>query len=163
MVKISDREYKDLKDAREFADSVIDTVHDPLIILDGAQKVVQANRSFYRDFRVTPEETEKQFIFDLGNRQWNIPKLRKLLGEILPKRSEFNDFEVEHEFPQIGKRVMLLNARRIPPPPENMRMILLAIRDITVRRLVEDKLAEYSKHLEETVKSRTIDLEKKSR
>ena len=119
------------KDAHEYAESIIATVWEPLVVLDAGLRVISASRSFYRAFKVSREETEGQFIYDLGNRQWDIPKLRKLLERILPKNASFDNYEIEHEFPSIGRRVMLLNARRIPQPPEKPRLILLAIEDIT--------------------------------
>jgi PAS domain S-box-containing protein len=93
--------------------------------------VKTANRSFYRTFRVTPSETEGRFLFDLGNRQWDIPRLRELLEQILPRGSHFNDFEVDHVFEGIGRRAMVLNARRLPPVGGGTGMILLAIEDAT--------------------------------
>ena len=115
----------------EFAASIIDTIHEPLIVLDADLKVVSASLSFYQTFKVKPEKTEGQFIYDLGNRQWDIPELRVLLEDILPHSTNFDNFKVEHDFLDIGKRTILLNARRIPPPPEKARLILLAIKDIT--------------------------------
>ncbi len=95
--------------------------------------MIKANPSFYRTFRVTPEQTEKQVLYELGNGQWDIPELRRLLEEILPQNSVFNDFAVEHEFPSIGKKKMLLNARTIIQQEPNERLILLAIEDTTDR------------------------------
>ena len=83
------------------------------MVLDSDLKVVKANHSFYRTFNVKPDETEGILIYDLGNRQWNIPKLRELLEDILPENSIFHDFEVEHNFETIGRKIMHLNARRI--------------------------------------------------
>lgn len=120
-----------IQDYREYAESIINTVREPLIVLDGDLRVVSASRSFYEFFKVKPEETEGQFIYDLGNRQWNIPELRRLLNKIIPKNESFDDFRIEHDFRTIGKKVMLLNARRIPQPPEKPKIILLAIDDIT--------------------------------
>ena len=93
--------------------------------------MVSASRSFYEVFKVKPEETVGQLIYDLGNKQWDIPKLRELLETILPQKATFDDYEVEHDFAAIGRRTMLLNARRIPRPPEKPKVILLAIEDIT--------------------------------
>ncbi|MDG6256936.1 MAG: CheR family methyltransferase [Methanomicrobiaceae archaeon] len=110
---------------------IVDTVREPLIILNRDLKVIFANRSFYATFRTPPEETVGQRIFDLGNRQWDIPELRRLLEEILLGESTFRNFEVVHEFPGIGTRKMLLNARRLIPAKSEEELILLAIEDMT--------------------------------
>jgi two-component system cell cycle sensor histidine kinase PleC len=122
----------------EYAESIIDTVREPLIVLDRDLRVVSASRSFYEVFKVKLEETVGQLIYDLGNKQWDIPRLRELLEDILPGKTSFDDYEVEHDFLSIGKRIMLLNARRIPRPPEKPKVILLAIEDITVRKSLEE-------------------------
>jgi PAS domain-containing protein len=148
MVEISDQEYQRLQDASEFAESTIDTVREPLIVLDGDLKVVSASSSFYKTFKVKPEETERQFIYNLGNNQWDIPDLRKLLENILLKSECFDNYEVDHDFPGIGRRVMLLNARRIPRPPAKPRVILLAIEDISERKRIAQELAKKINDLE---------------
>ncbi|MEI6242461.1 MAG: PAS domain S-box protein [Chlamydiota bacterium] len=112
-------------------ESIVNTIREALLVLNGDLQVIFANQSFYRLFKVTPEETLGKFVYDLGNKEWNIPALRKLLEEILPINTIFEDFEVDHTFSHIGKRVMKLNARRIPEPPQKPRFILLAIEDIT--------------------------------
>ena len=121
------------EEARDFADAIVETVRDPIIILESDLRVKRASRSFYAMFQATPQETEGRFIYDLGNGQWNIPGLRVLLEEILPRDSIFDDFEVEHEFPRIGRKRMLLNARRIVRKDNNLEAILLAIQDLTER------------------------------
>src|SRR5512133_3294758 len=93
----------------DFSDSIIDTIREPLIILDQDLRVVTASRSFYEFFKVKPDETEGQLIYNLGNDQWDIPQLRELLENILPDKTTFDNYEVEHDFLTIGKRVMLLN------------------------------------------------------
>jgi len=97
-------------------------------------RVVSANRSFYRTFRVTPEETKGNQLYELGNRQWDIPRLRELLGEILPQKKEVSDFEVDHVFPEIGRKMMVLNARQITfkEGGDENKSILLAIEDRTM-------------------------------
>ena len=97
----------------EVFDEIIDSIREPIVVLDSALKVVKANHSFYQIFHVSPSETEGVTIYDLGNRQWDIPKLRELLEDILPKNSAFDDFEVEHTFENIGPKIMHLNARCI--------------------------------------------------
>ncbi|MGD0340072.1 MAG: PAS domain S-box protein, partial [Bacteroidota bacterium] len=129
-------------EAREYAESIINTVREPLIALDQDLRVVTASRSFYEVFKVTPKETVGQLIYDLGNKQWNIPKLRELLETILPQKTTFDSYEVEHEFSTIGRRIMLLNARQIQRVLGKERIILLAIEDITERKRLEDLLTE---------------------
>ena len=139
---------QEIQDAREYAESVINSVSDPLIVLDENLKLISANCSFYDVFKVKPEETTGQLIYDLGNRQWDIPKLRELLENILPKSTSFDNFEVERDFPSIGKRTMLLNARQIPRPLGKPHIILLAIEDITESKMILDGLHEKIRQLE---------------
>jgi len=120
------------REARKYAESIVQTVREPLVVLDIDLKVLSVNRSFYNTFKVTPDETIGNFIYDLGNRQWNIPRLRTLFEDILPKNTRFDNFEVEHDFPISGHKIMLLNARRIYRKDIGTQMILLAIEDITV-------------------------------
>jgi len=118
-------------------EDIVETVREPLIVLDSDLRVRSANRSFYKSFKVTPEETIGNLIYDLGNRQWDIPRLRTLLEDILPKNNKFDDYEVEHVFSNIGHKIMLLNARRIIHNEKGSQMILLAIEDITKFRKLE--------------------------
>jgi two-component system cell cycle sensor histidine kinase PleC len=127
-------------EAREYAESMINTVREPLLVLDQDLRVVTASRSFYVVFKVNPKETVDQLIYDLGNKQWNIPKLRELLETILPQQATFDNYEVEHDFATIGRRIMLLNARQIQRVLGKERIILLAIEDITKRREIENGL-----------------------
>ena len=135
----------------EIFNSILSSVREPLVVLDSDFKVVKANHSFYQTFNVKPDETEGILIYDLGNRQWNIPKLRELLEDILPQNSIFNDFEVEHSFETIGRKIMHLNARRIYREVNQTQLILLAIEDVTEREY-------YKRHLEEIVEKRTAEL-----
>jgi diguanylate cyclase (GGDEF)-like protein/PAS domain S-box-containing protein len=130
----------------EYAESIIDTVREPLIILDQELRVVSVNRSFYGVFKVKPEETVGQLIYDLGNKQWDIPKLRELLETILPQKASFDNYEVVHDFATIGRRIMLLNARQIEQRTEKARIILLAIEDITTRKEMEEKIKRLAYH-----------------
>ncbi|MBI5057865.1 MAG: sensor domain-containing diguanylate cyclase [Nitrospirae bacterium] len=134
------REAKRLQEALEFSDAIIATVREPLLVLDNELRIITANRSFYRTFQVDPEETEKRLIYDLGNRQWDIPGLRDLLENILPMNNAFEGFEVEHDFKAIGRKTMLLNARKIYKETNHTEMILLAIEDITERKKAEEQL-----------------------
>ncbi len=120
------------------ADSIVDTVREPLLVLGTDLRVRMANRSFFRTFQVSREETVGQLVYDLGNQQWDIPSLRKLLEEVVPANTAFDDFEVDHVFPTIGRKRMLLNARRIIHEDNTTESILLAIEDITARRDAEE-------------------------
>ena len=142
-----------IQDALEYAENIVNSVHEPLIVLDGDLKVISASRSFYEVFKVKPEETEKQLIYDLGNRQWDIPKLRELLEDILPKTTSFDNFEVEHDFLGVGKRIMLLNARQIYQKANRTKLILLAIEDITEPKKILDGLYEKIGQLEISLKA----------
>jgi diguanylate cyclase (GGDEF)-like protein/PAS domain S-box-containing protein len=133
-------------EAREYAESIINTVREPLIALDQDLRIVKVSRSFYDVFKVKPEETIGQLIYDLGNKQWDIPKLRELLETILPEKATFENYEVEHEFATIGRRVMLLNARQIQRMSGKERIILLAIEDITERKQSEEKIQQMAFH-----------------
>ena len=117
-----------------------DVARTTLLVLDGDLRVRAASRSFYESFQVTPEETEKRALYDLGNGEWDIPELRKCLEEILPRDNQFSDFEVEREFGRIGKKTMLLNARRLIQASDQSALILLAIEDITERKQMQDAL-----------------------
>jgi PAS domain S-box-containing protein len=125
--------------AHDCARSIIATVRESFLILDQHLRVVEANRPFYEAFRVGPEETEGQLVYELGNRQWDIPGLRTLLQEILPGKSVLDNFEVNHEFKGLGHRTMLLNARKMHPERET---ILLAIEDVTEKRRTAGALSE---------------------
>jgi two-component system CheB/CheR fusion protein len=127
-----------IEEAREYAESIIETMRAPLIVLDTDLKVISANRSFYQTFKVNHKETEGRLIYDLGNRQWDIPALRKLLEEILPKNNIFDNYEIEHDFETIGPKTMLFNARRLA----TMQRILITIDDITERKQMERELAQ---------------------
>lgn len=125
---------KQMTERTEYAESIIRTVREPLVVLNGNLRVVSANPSFYRTFNVTPKETEGHLLYDLGNGQWDIPALRRLLEKILPGNTIVEDFLVEHEFPGIGMRKMLLNARKIPHNEPTKELILLAIEDVTANK-----------------------------
>jgi two-component system CheB/CheR fusion protein len=115
----------------EYLKSIVATVRDSLVVLDGGLKVITASRSFYQTFKVHPESTEGVLLYELGNGQWNIPSLRELLEKILSTNASFQDFAVEHSFPDIGYKKMLLNARRIYRDGLDTDRILLAIEDTT--------------------------------
>ena len=139
---VSERTGKELaaQDALAYAENIIATLHDPFLVLDKELRVVTANGSFYRTFQVTPEETQGSFLYDLGSHQWDIPRLRTLLEEVLPKNHAFQDYEVEHDFQALGRKIMVLNARRIGKPEAPSELILLGIEDITARKEGEEAL-----------------------
>ena len=126
--------------AKEYAENIVETVREPMLVLDAELKIRSANHIFYSTFGVAPENTIGQFVYDLGNRQWDIPKLRVLLEEIIPNTSVFNGYEVEHDFPGLGPKTIVLNARVIIQQTDNRKLILLAMEDITERKRISDAL-----------------------
>ena len=118
-------------------EAIVDTVREPLIVLDDALRVVVASRSFYGTFNVTPEQTEGHLLYELGNGQWDIPPLRTLLEDVIPHHTTVEKYEVEHVFPTIGQRSMLLNARKVFYEGNGSTRLLLAIEDVTERRALE--------------------------
>src|SRR5580700_7595199 len=143
-----------VEDIQDYALNIVDTVREPLLILDATLRVRSANRAFYQTFQVSLEETENQLIYELGNGQWDIPDLRRLLEDIVPKSSVFNDFEWEHDFPVIGRRVMLLNGRKLQAGHHG-ELLLLAMEDVTERRRAESELKAietYAQNIVDTVR-----------
>jgi PAS domain S-box-containing protein len=152
------------EEARRYAESIVGTVREPLLVLDADLKIISANRNFYKTFKVMPDETIGSFIYDLGNKQWDIPKLRELLEEVLPEKEAFDDFEVDHHFQDIGHKIMLLNARQIYRKDIGTKMILLAIEDITERKQLESLLIDSEqqyRRLFETASDGIVLLEKR--
>ena len=143
----------------DFAEAIVETVREPLVILNQNLQVVKANKMFYQSFQAAREDTEGRLIYDLGNGQWNIPKLRELLENILPAHSTFRDFEVTHEFERVGRKVMLLNASEIFNPNAQARMILLAIEDATDRKQAEEALQTTNGELQHFAYALTHDLQ----
>src|SRR3954449_8865329 len=128
-----------VEDIQNYAQNIVDTVREPLLILDTTLRVRSANRAFYQTFHVSPGETEGRLIYELGNGQWDIPDLRTLLEDIVPKSSVFDDFELDHTFPVIGRRVMLLNARKLQAG-QHGELLVLAMEDVTARKRAEEVL-----------------------
>ena len=126
--------------AQKYTESIVETIREPLIVLTPDLKVISANRSFYETFQVAPEETEGRFIFDVGNHQWDVPSLRELLEKIIPQNTHFNNFEVDHAFPRVGRKRALLNARRIYREGKGADRILLAFEDITDQKQTGEAL-----------------------
>ena len=140
--------------------TVVDVVREPVLILDKEFRVMAANESFYRTFQVDPKDTEKKIVYDLGNGQWDIPALRKLLEDILPKNTFFKGFEVAHEFPSVGRKVVILNARQIHSKEDNTPglfppIILLAMEDVTDMMGVAEMLAHHTNQFEIKMEERT--------
>lgn len=132
--------------------TVVDTAREPFLVLDKDLRVMAANESFYRTFHVQEKDTEKKLVYDLGDGQWNIPALKELLEDILPKNTFFKGFEVAHDFPGVGRRVMLLNARRVYKENVDQKIfppiILLAMEDVTEMMVVAEKLADRTNQFE---------------
>jgi signal transduction histidine kinase/CheY-like chemotaxis protein len=144
-----------LEQIESYAQDVVDTVREPLLILDSSLRVHSANRAFYQTFHVSSEETENRLIYELGNGQWDIPDLRTLLEDIVPKSSVFNDFELEHDFPVIGRRVMLLNARKLRQG-SHAELLVLAMEDVTERRRAEAEVAKAKEAAETANRTKSL-------
>jgi nitrogen-specific signal transduction histidine kinase len=141
--------------------TVVDTLREPFLILDEKLQVVTANKTFYSIFQVKPEETQGRLVYDLGNGQWNIPKLKTFLEDILPKNTYFENFRVEHDFPKIGSKIMMLNAREVHGAGVKSPIILLAMEDITKQLRLEDQLRDYASKLNIEVAKKTAELEER--
>jgi len=153
---------REIQDAREYAENIVETVREPLVVLNSELKILTANQSFYHTFQVLPGETIGQFIYELGNRQWDIPKLRVLFEEILPHNTVFNGYEVEHTFNDIGRKTILLNARQIFRENIGSHIILLAMEDITARKALEAEIQdarEYAENIVEAVREPLVVLD----
>jgi len=144
-----------LEQIETYAQDVVDTVREPLLILDSSLRVHSANRAFYQTFHVSSGETENQLIYELGNGQWDIPDLRTLLEDIVPTSSVFNDFELEHDFPVIGRRVMLLNARKLRQG-SHAELLVLAMEDVTERRRAEAEVAQAKEAAESANRTKSL-------
>jgi len=141
---------RSLADADILAQAIVNTIPEPFLILDARFCVLAASRSFYSIFKVDAEETQGHLLFSLGDGQWDIPALRELLETIIPDRVAMDGFEVEHDFPGIGRRSMLLDARKVLYEASDDITILLAFRDVTERRAIEkekEALLQQSEHL----------------
>jgi two-component sensor histidine kinase len=126
-----------IEDASGLTQAIVDTVREPLVVLDHDMRVIAASRSFYHTFKVNRDDTQGRLLYALGDGQWDIPKLRLLLEKIIPERGAMENYEVEHDFPGIGRRTMLLNARKVFYEVGSRTNILLGIEDITEQRTLE--------------------------
>ena len=144
-----------IEDAQTLAEAIVDTIHEPFIVLDAQFRVLAASRSFYETFEVDPEHTIGNLLYGLGDGQWDIPALRVLMETIIPEKVAMDGFEVDHDFPGVGRRIMLLNARKVIYETSSNMTILLAFTDITARRAIELE--------KETLLERTEDLLRQKR
>src|ERR1700676_2085654 len=154
-VKEGGRPGADFKAIETYPQNIVDTVREPLLILDTTLRVRSANRAFYQTFQVSLEETENRLIYELGNGQWDIPVLRNLLEDIVPLSSVFNDFEWEHDFPAIGRRARLLNARKLQAGHHGA-LLVLAMEDVTERRRAEEEVAKAKEAAETANKTKSL-------
>ena len=153
------RPVRNLDDANKLAQAIVNTIPEPFLVLDADLRVLEASRSFYEIFRVDPAQTQDCLLYDLGHGQWDIPALRVLLETILPDRVAMDGFEVDHDFPAIGHRIMLLNARKVLYDESDTMAILLAFRDITARRAIEHEKAVLLERSEELRRQNEVLLE----
>lgn len=130
-------QFTTVADACALAQAIVDTVREPILVLDKDLRVIAASRSFYSTFKVNPEHTQRRLFYELGDGQWDIPKLRVLLEKIIPEHGMMEGYEVEHEFPGVGHRTICLNARQVRYEQGADTTILLGLEDVTERRLLE--------------------------
>lgn len=140
--------------ALHYIKTLADTAREPFLVLSPKSEVIFANEYFLKTFQVTKKETEKKSLYDLGDGQWNILELKKLLGEILPNKKIVTDYEVDSSFPKIGRRIMLLNARQI----DAIQLIILCFEDISIKKALERKSKKYTRSLEGEVAQQTTEL-----
>ncbi|MDD5750616.1 MAG: PAS domain-containing protein [Candidatus Pacebacteria bacterium] len=158
--KIKARKITDSKQlALYYMNTLVDVARESFLILDADFRVLSANPTFYRSFLVSPARTENRPVYELGNGQWNIPKLMSLLRKVLPNKKVIENYEVTHIFPKIGKRTMLLNARQV----DKVQLIILAIEDVTERKQLEEERTKYTEDLEVKVFERTKELSERLR
>lgn len=149
-------DFNNLEEAQTLAQAIVNTIPEPFVVLDDRLRVLVASASFYRTFKVDPENTRGHLLYSLGDGQWDIPSLRILLETIIPERTAMEGFEVEHDFPNVGRRTMLLNARQVVYEDSPNRTILLAFMDITARRVVEREKEELHKQTKELLHQKDV-------
>jgi two-component sensor histidine kinase len=145
-----------IEDAQTLAEAIVDTIHEPFVVLDAQFRVLAASRSFYETFEVDPEHTIGNLLYGLGDGQWDIPALRVLMETIIPEHAAMDGFEVDHDFPGLGRRIMLLNARKVLYETSPDTTILLAFTDITARRAVELEKAELLEKTEDLLRQNRV-------
>lgn len=146
---------RDMEDASTLAQAIVDTISEPFVVLDEQFRVLVASTSFYTTFRVDRQHTQGQLFFSLGNGQWDISALRAFLETIIPEQSVMEAFEVEHDFPHLGRRTMLLNARQVIKDGSNPK-ILLALTDVTARRGIEREKEQLLAQAEELLRQKEV-------
>jgi two-component sensor histidine kinase len=142
------KQFTTIADAWALAQGIVDTIREPVVVLDNEQRVIAASRSFYSAFKVSPDDTQGKLLYALGDGQWDIPKLRVLLEKIIPEQGVMEGYEVEHEFLGLGHRTMCLNARQVFYDGGADTTILLGIEDVTERRILEREKDELLKQKE---------------
>jgi two-component sensor histidine kinase len=158
-VMLDSQPFIENRDAGTLAQAIVDTIREPLLVLDKDLRVLSASRSFYSAFRVVPSATQGQLLYELGDGQWDIPALRLLLERIVPEHGVMEDYEVEHQFPDIGKRTMLLNARKVYYEGNSHTTLLLGIEDVTTRRALEREREELLRKLQTLLQEKNVLLE----
>lgn len=152
-------QFTDIADACALAQSIVDTVREPVVVLDKKLRVIAASQSFYSAFQVRPEDTQGKLLYTLGDGQWDIPKLRVLLEKIIPEHGVIENYEVEHKFPGVGHRTMYLNARQVDYKAGAETTILLGIEDVTQRRILEREKDEALRQKDEALRQKQVMLE----
>jgi two-component sensor histidine kinase len=147
------------REAGTLAQAIVDTVREPLLVLDKDLRVLAASRSFYSTFQVVPSSTQGHLLYELGDGQWDIPELRLLLERIVPEHGVMDDYEVEHQFPEIGKRTMLLNARKVFYEGNSHTTLLLGIEDVTARRSLEREREDMMRKQQALLREKDVLLE----
>lgn len=145
-----------IEDAKILAQAIVNTIPEPFLVLDDKFHVLAASRSFYETFKVDPDQTHGCLLYDLGNGQWDIPALRLLLETIIPEKAAMDGFEVEHDFPGIGRKTMLLNARKVLYEDSPNTTILLAFSDVTTRRAIEHEKQDLLERTEELLRQKQV-------
>jgi chemotaxis protein methyltransferase CheR len=145
-----------IEDAKILAQAIVNTIPEPFLVLDERFHVLAASRSFYETFKVDPDQTHGCLLYNLGNGQWDIPALRLLLETIIPERAAMDGFEVEHDFPEIGRKTMLLNARKVLYEDSPNATILLAFSDVTTRRAIEHEKQDLLERTEELLRQKQV-------
>jgi signal transduction histidine kinase/CheY-like chemotaxis protein len=145
---------EELLRSKTYAQNIVDTVREPLLILDTTSRVRSANRSFYQAFQVSPEDTENRLFYELGSGQWNIPELKSFLKNVILEDSVFDGFQVEYDFPAIGRRMMLLNARKLQAG-HHEELLVLSMEDVTERRRAEEKVVKAKEAAESASKTKS--------
>jgi chemotaxis protein methyltransferase CheR len=147
---------ENMHDAQILAQAIVNTIPEPFLVLDDKFHVLAASRSFYETFKVDPDQTRECLLYDLGDGQWDIPALRVLLETIIPERTSMDGFEVDHDFPGVGRRTMLLNARKVLYEDSPNATILLAFSDITARRVIEQEKQDLLERTEELLRQKQV-------